>query len=99
MNTTEQAPKGLESVIAVVRADQTQSELRWEAAYEEDDRWRTDAESCSEAYDEAVAALEAGDIDRAELELERANSLEARGGDNCDAHHALKAVRAARTDA
>jgi len=82
-------------LIAAVRADWDRSDIRWEAAVESDARWADDAATCSDAYAEAIDALRADDLDTAETALEAANMSESRGGDNCDAHHALGLVRAA----
>jgi hypothetical protein len=84
----------IKAVRGVVAQDAEQSANKWDAALAEDKRWAGKAEECSEAYDAALDALDAGDLDMAESALERANSLESEGGDNCDAHHALQAVRA-----
>lgn len=84
-------------LIALVRDDYAQSERRWEAAIESDGaaKWADDADECEDAYETAIKALEAGDLAAAETALESANLCESRGGDNCDAHHARTAVRAA----
>lgn len=90
------------ALVATVRNDAECSRLRWEGAVEsaardndraQAKRWKEQGDACGEAYDSAIEAIEAGDLSKAESELERANEMESSAGDNCDAHHALKAVR------
>lgn len=95
------------NVAEIVRKDSEESGNRWDAAVDgaerdgdaaQANRWAALGEKCSERYDAAIAAVEAGDLATAEAELERANELESEAGDNCDAHHALSAVRAAMSE-
>ena len=94
----------MSNVIEIVKADAVSSDNRWDGAVESAERdgdeiaakrWSAQREKCESHYESAISALEAGDLATAETELERANELESSAGDNCDAHHALKAVRAA----
>lgn len=85
-------------LIAIIESDQASSAQRWDMAIKTDDSdrgFRADAAECDAAYDEALEALHEDDLEAAESALERANMCESRGGDNCDAHHSLRAVRAA----
>lgn len=92
------------NLIDTVKSDADSSRNRWEGAVQsakrdgdraQATRWEAQAAQCDEHYAAAVEAIEAGDLETAEAELESANSLESSAGDNCDAHHALQAVRAA----
>jgi hypothetical protein len=94
----------MSNLAEIVRADAASSDNRWDGAVESAERdgdkaagarWETERAKCAEHYDAAIEAIESGDLDLAESELERANELESSAGDNADAHHALKAVRAA----
>jgi hypothetical protein len=86
----------LTDLIAIVSADQTSSQQRWEAAIESEESgrdWQALADTCDTAYDDAIAAIAAGDLAGAEAALITARMAESDGGDNCDAAHALRAVR------
>lgn len=83
-------PNLLETVIN----DSVDSENRWDAAVEDDPQtWTTVAAQCSDHYHDAIAAIQSGDLDSAEIYLEKARHLEAIAGDDCDARHALFALR------
>lgn len=85
-------------LIVIVTADRDSSAQRWDAAIKTDDSDRgfaSDYAECDAAYDVALKAIERGDLAAAEGALEDACRIEGRGGDNCDAVHALRAVRAA----
>lgn len=91
-------------IAEIVKSDSEASANRWEGAVDGAERdgdkaqakcWGRLGEKCAERYEAAIDAIEAGDLATAESELEAANSLESEGGDNCDAHHALRAVRGA----
>lgn len=88
-------PMTMDEVIAVIRADQAESKRRWRGAVQDDRYWIPYAAECYEHYDDAIAALEAGELYAAEYALERASMLESEGGDNGVAHHAIGVVRAA----
>jgi hypothetical protein len=88
----------------IVKADAVSSDNRWEGAIDSAERdgdaaaksrWEVAREQCGDHYDYALEAIDAGDLGRAEAELDRCNALESEAGDNADAHHAIKAVRAA----
>jgi hypothetical protein len=82
---------------AVVAKCAETSTSAWDAAIATQDGhdWQDAAEECAEFYTLALEAIEAGDLETAEINLEAARCLESDGGDSGDASQALDVVRAA----
>lgn len=89
------------SPIAAIEDLRRASELGWEMAVdtagaeypggsdERAEKMRSMADGCDDAYAEAVAALERGDVEAAIESLEQARGLESDGGDSSHASSAL----------
>lgn len=99
------SPNG--SILAIIAAAQESSRNAWDMAVdtagpeygggseERAESMRIVSDECDELYDDAIAALHAGDIPTARAALEQCRSLEAEGGDGSDAAGALEAIDAA----
>jgi hypothetical protein len=90
------------NVTEIVADDAKQSDLRWQGAIQsarrDDDEdyaatMRAQRKACAKHYAVALEDIEAGNSQDALVSLEEARQLEAEQGDDCDAAHAIRAVR------
>ena len=89
-------------LIKILQSDAESSDNNWAAAIDGAERdgdteaqamWETKREQCAGHYKDAIDGIENGDTQGALVSLERASALESEGGDNADAHHAIKAIK------
>lgn len=90
------------NVAEIVKSDAEQSDLRWQGAVDgalrdEDAEYastmRAQRKACAKHYAAAIEDIETGNSQDALVSLEAARALEAEQGDDCDADHAIRALR------